>query len=369
MKMDNDVLTTSQAARLLGISVRTAQLLVEGGSLTSWKTPGGHRRVYRADVMALMKHPPQLAAARSAVVLVLASSDRLPLYARVLSEVAGSSAELHSDVYAASLALGARLPAAVIVDLDGDSAERLTFLRHLSATPPLAAARVLVVGGPADPSLFAGLAHQPTRVRSPELVPAALAAALADTASTLAENVPPGIPVAANEGQRLQALQRSGLVDTAPEKSFDRLTRLAGNVLAMPVSLMTLLTPTRQWFKSRQGIDLTETPRSWAFCNQTILQRDVFTVEDLTRDKRFAENPAVEGAPYFRFYAGAPVIDPDGFALGSVCVMDYKPRRLDREQNETLGALAALASDQLRLRATDRELRWAMNELHRPRKQ
>src|SRR4051812_20393700 len=109
--MDNDVLTTSQAAKLLGISVRTAQLLVEGGSLTSWKTPGGHRRVYRADVMAMIKHPPQLVAARSALVLVLASRDRLPLYARTLSAVAGSSVELHSDVYAASLALGARLPA------------------------------------------------------------------------------------------------------------------------------------------------------------------------------------------------------------------------------------------------------------------
>jgi excisionase family DNA binding protein len=367
MKMENDVLTTSQAARLLGISVRTAQLLVEGGSLTSWKTPGGHRRVYRADVMALMKHPPQLPAARSAVVFVLASPDRLPLYARAISAVAGSSAELHSDVYAAALALGARIPAAVIVDLDDDTAERLGFLRHLSATPTPASVRVLVVGGPADPSLLAGLAHPTTRVRSPEQLPVALGAALADSASIL-EDVPPGIPVAPNEGQRLQALQRSGLVDTAPEKSFDRLTRLAGNVLAMPVSLMTLLTPTRQWFKSRQGIDLTETPRSWAFCNQTILQRDVFVVEDLTRDKRYADNPAVDSAPYFRFYAGAPVIDPDGFALGSVCVMDYKPRQIDREQSETLSALAALASDQLRLRATERELRWAMNELNRPRK-
>jgi excisionase family DNA binding protein len=365
--MDSDVLTTSQAAKLLGISVRTAQLLVEGGSLTSWKTPGGHRRVYRADVMALMNHPPQPAAARSAVVLVLAAPDRLPLYARTLSAVAGSSAELFSDVYAASLALGSRLPAAVIVDLDDDVAERSGFLRNLSATPLLASVRVLVVGGSEEPSLFAGLAHQPIRIRSPEMLPAALAATLADTASTAVQDVMPGIAVAANEGQRLQALQRSGLVDTAPEKSFDRLTRLAGNVLAMPVSLMTLLTPTRQFFKSRQGIDLTETPRSWAFCNQTIMQRDVFVVGDLTRDKRFAHNPAVDGAPYFRFYAGAPVIDPDGFALGSVCVMDYKPRQLDREQSETLSALAALASDQLRLRATDRELRWTQNELNRPR--
>ena len=173
-------------------------------------------------------------------------------------------------------------------------------------------------------------------------------------------------PVAANESQRLMALERSGLVDTAPEKSFDRLTQLAGKVLAMPVSLMTLLTPTRQWFKSRQGIEIPETPRSWAFCNQTILQRGVFAVEDLALDKRYANNPAVAGDLHFRFYAGAPVVDPDGFALGSVCVIDYEPRKLDQGQTETLSALAALASDQVRLQATDRELRWARQELNRP---
>ncbi len=96
--MESDVLTTSQAARLLGISVRTAQLLVEGGSLTSWKTPGGHRRVYRTDVMALMKHPPQVAAAPSAAALVLASRDRLPLYERLVSAVSGGTASLFIDV-------------------------------------------------------------------------------------------------------------------------------------------------------------------------------------------------------------------------------------------------------------------------------
>jgi GAF domain-containing protein len=126
---------------------------------------------------------------------------------------------------------------------------------------------------------------------------------------------------------------------------------------------MTLLTASRQSFKSRHGIEMAETPRSWAFCNQTILQRDVFEVEDLSADYRFADNPAVAGDPHFRFYAGAPVIDPDGFALGSVCVMDYVPRKLDRDEKQTLLALAAVASNEVRLRATDRQLRWAQTAL------
>jgi GAF domain-containing protein len=171
-------------------------------------------------------------------------------------------------------------------------------------------------------------------------------------------------PVAANEGQRLAALERSGLVGTQPEEAFDRLIWLASHSLASPVALMTVLTPTRQWFKSRRGLDLTETPRSWAFCNYTLLQRDVMVVEDLALDERFTANPAVMGAPHLRFYAGAPVLDPDGFGVGSICVLDYKPRRLDSDGRKTLRALAGIASDQLRLRATDRQLRGAIDAIN-----
>ena len=87
------------------------------------------------------------------------------------------------------------------------------------------------------------------------------------------------------------------------------------DVVRITLTLFTLLTPTRQWFKSRQGVEITETPRSWAFCNHTILQRNVFVVEDLARDAEFVSNPTVAGPPNLRFYAGAPVIDSDGFAL------------------------------------------------------
>jgi excisionase family DNA binding protein len=366
--MDRDVLTTSQAARLLGISVRTAQLLVEGGSLTSWKTPGGHRRVYRADVMALMKPPNRAAAVSSAAVVVLAARDRLPLYERILSRSNECSADLHSDVHTASFAIGSRLPAAVIVDLNEEVAERLSFLRNLAANPAAGHMRVIIVGAEDHSPIKADVAVGQMHIRSPERLPELLGTLLADTARPTTMETAPGFPIAANETQRLVALERSGLVDTAPEESFDRLTWIASYALEMPVSLMTLITPTRQWFKSRQGLEMTETPRSWAFCNRTILQRDVFAVENLARDERFADNPAVAGDPKFRFYAGAPVIDPDGFPLGSVCVMDYEPRQLNPDQTETLRALAAMASDQVRLRATDRELRRARNEFNRPQK-
>lgn len=238
-----DVLTTSQAARLLGISVRTAQLWIEGGSLRSWKTPGGHRRVYRHDVMALINR------SRPAELM------------RPTGPAQGAVADLSHDAF--------------VLD----------------------------------------------------------------------------------EARRLIALEESGLVDSAPEPAFDRLTWLATHTLEMPVSLVTVLTSTRQWFKARSGLDMVETPRDWSFCNQTILQRDVFTVENLTGDARFADNPAVAGDPFFRFYAGAPVIDPDGFALGAMCVIDYKPRRLTSDQRTILLALADIASDQLRLRAAERRLR------------
>lgn len=355
---DEDVLTTSQAAQLLGISVRTAQLLIEGGSLKSWKTPGGHRRVYRGDVLAMIKEPPRDAGVSSATVVVVASSPRLEQYKDALASVAEWSADLHSDVHSAAFAIGERRPAAVVVDLNDESAERLGFVRNVASQPALGHTRIILVGGSGQALPTSAAAPAQFHIHEPKLLPETLRDLLADaSASATQTEAAPGFPVPANEGQRLKALERTGLVDTAPEEAFDRLTWLASHVLHAPISLMTLLTPTRQWFKSRQGIELTETPRSWAFCNQTILQRDVFAVENLARDARFADNPAVAGDRHFRFYAGAPVVDPDGFPLGSVCVIDYEPRRLEQDEKKTLLALAALASDEVRLRTTDRQLR------------
>ena len=136
-------------------------------------------------------------------------------------------------------------------------------------------------------------------------------------------------------------------------ETLDGLTWLASYSLKVPIALVTLLTSNHQFFKSRHGLEMTETPRSWAFCNYTILQREVFAVEDLALDGRFVSNPAVTGQPYFRFYAGAPIIDADGFALGSLCVIDREPRSLDADQLYTLQLLAKLASGEVQMRSTD----------------
>ncbi|AHF78310.1 Putative GAF sensor protein [Sodalis praecaptivus] len=367
--MANDILTTTQAAQLLGISVRTAQLFIEGGALASWKTPGGHRRVHRADVLAFMaKKNDRAAKLSSARVILLASPARRPLLEGLLSTVGEGAVDTVDDVYATAFAIGHRLPAVVVVDLADARAERLSLLSHLAAHPALGQTRLMAVNdADADATATdANRAPPSVQVTSAEQLPLVIRDALSDITPPIERMaLPVSFPLAANESQRLEALDRSGLVDTAPEAAFDRLTWLASQNLRMPVALMTLLTPTRQWFKSRQGLKLTQTPRSWAFCNHTVLQKEVFAVNDLSRETLFADNPAVANPPNFRFYAGAPIVDPDGFALGSLCVIDYQPRALDAQQAQTLLALAELASDEVRLRAVNRQWRWACDRLER----
>ncbi|HXJ75970.1 MAG TPA: GAF domain-containing protein, partial [Candidatus Dormibacteraeota bacterium] len=139
-------------------------------------------------------------------------------------------------------------------------------------------------------------------------------------------------PLPQNEPERLAALRRYHVLDTAPEPAFDDLTRLAAHICGTPVSLITLLDEKRQWFKSRFGLDLKESPREYSFCSHSILGQDVFVVEDARQAEGFADNPVVAGGPGIRFYAGMPLITPDGFALGTMCVMDREPRRLEPEQ-------------------------------------
>ncbi|WP_191061412.1 GAF domain-containing protein, partial [Geminicoccus harenae] len=359
-KAQKDILTTADTARLLGVSVRTAQLLIEGGSIPSWKTPGGHRRVYRADIEALIEgRPPSLL---SATAVVVASAGRLPDYELLFAGIGECTAELFTDTHAALLAIGATRPCAVLVDLADADPLRLAFLHSVLADPSLGHSRILAV---ADGSIAAADRHDRViRSGTAEQAVAALRRSLADAGPV---TVPTGtaFPIALNEGQRLAALERTGLLDTAPEEAFDRVTWLAAQALGAPISLLTLLTPTRQWFKSRFGLDLPETPRSWAFCNYTILQKRVFAVEDLAADPRFADNPAVAGEPGFRFYAGAPILDGAGFAVGSLCVIDCRPRGLEEQEAQALLALAGLASAEVRLRATERQLREALRQAGR----
>lgn len=232
---DDPVLTTSEAARLLGVAVSTAQIWMEGGALSTWKTPGGHRRVRLSSVHALLRQ----------------------------REANAQSAE-------------------------------------------------------------------PTG----EFLPCPA----------------PAYPVPSDEARRLRALAASKLIDSAEEEVFDRLTWLASHVTDCPMSLLTLLSGQRQWFKSRLGVAKRETPREVAFCSHTIMQDGAFVVEDAGADPRFAANPLVTGDPHIRFYAGYPVLDANGMALGSLCVLDREPRRLRERELRALRELAAIASDEVRRR-------------------
>jgi signal transduction histidine kinase len=156
-------------------------------------------------------------------------------------------------------------------------------------------------------------------------------------------------PLPVNETDRLAALYGLNVLDSGPEQDFDDIVRLASTVCGVPMSLVSLVDADRQWFKARIGTDLTETPRELSFCAHAILGKDLLVVPDAWQDTRFADNPAVEGTG-IRFYAGAPLITTDGYALGTLCVLDSQPRRLDVEQLQALRALARQVTSQLELR-------------------
>ena len=159
-----------------------------------------------------------------------------------------------------------------------------------------------------------------------------------------------GYPQPSNERTRLAAVAATGLVDSAPEPVFDRLTWLATQVTDCPMALITLLTSRRQWFKSRIGVELAETPRDWAFCSHAIVRATPLMVPDALRDPRFAANPLVTGDLQVRFYAGVPLSDAKGHALGTLCVLDREPRRLRGREIDALQALAAIAGEEVRRR-------------------
>lgn len=161
----------------------------------------------------------------------------------------------------------------------------------------------------------------------------------------------PSDPERPDEAERLAALAGSGLMDTPPEEVFDRLTRLAAQLTGCPIALVTLLGAQRQWFKARVGIDLTETPRDWAFCSHALAAGGSFVVGDAANDPRFAGNPLVTGEPHVRFYAGVPLADAAGRQLGTLCVFDREPRRLRERELRALHELAAIASEEIARRS------------------
>ncbi len=173
---------------------------------------------------------------------------------------------------------------------------------------------------------------------------------------------PPTLPL--GEELRLSTLQRYDILDTVPEQAFEDLTALALHICGAPVALVSLVDRHRQWFKSKLGVSFDETARNISFCGHAILQPDLFIVPDATKDERFADNPLVTGESQVRFYAGAPLISPDGQAIGTLCIMDHVPRELTARQQDALRMLARQVMSQLELRRQTRELAEQEARLH-----
>ena len=172
----------------------------------------------------------------------------------------------------------------------------------------------------------------------------------------------PPMLMPANEEGRIAALQKYAILDSEPEQGFDDLTLLASYVCRTPIALISLIDESRQWFKSRVGINISETPRDIAFCSTAILSSEVMIVPDTLKDERFRNHPLVVSEPNIRFYAGAPLITEEGFALGTLCVVDRTPREFSPEQKEALKALSRLVLAQLEFRRNLILLREALSD-------
>jgi GAF domain-containing protein len=156
-------------------------------------------------------------------------------------------------------------------------------------------------------------------------------------------------PIPPDEEQRMKALREYHVLDTPPEAVYTDIAHVAAGVCDTPIALIALIDGTRNWFKARVGVDeeLTESPRDISFCGHAILGTDIFEVTDATVDERFSDNPLVASEPRIRYYAGAPLVTPDGYKLGTICAIDVRPRRLSDGQRDTLSALSRLVMRQL----------------------
>lgn len=182
------------------------------------------------------------------------------------------------------------------------------------------------------------------------------------TVSAFEPKGPRKAPVPANEAERLHALRLYQVLDTASEQAFDDLTQLAATICEVPIALISLVDEHRQWFKARVGLDAAETDRDVAFCAHAILGDEMMVVEDATLDPRFADNPLVRGELGIRFYAGAPLTVAAGLAVGTVCVVDRKPRVLSAQQLAALDIIRRTVVHLLELRRARIDLR-AITEL------
>lgn len=175
----------------------------------------------------------------------------------------------------------------------------------------------------------------------------------------------PAMPI--NEAERLEALRSYGPVEPVPDPDFDDLALLAAEMCDAPIALVTLVDEDHQWLKGRAGTDLTQTSREVSFCGHAILGTELFVVPDVAEDPRFADNPLVIADPNIRSYTGAPLINADGFALGTVCVIDREPRILSRAEAKALTALSRRIVALFELRRAQAELKQAIDDLRESR--
>jgi K+-sensing histidine kinase KdpD len=169
-------------------------------------------------------------------------------------------------------------------------------------------------------------------------------------------------PIPSNEKERLQELRRYEILDTDAEKDLEEIVQLASAICQTPISLVSLIDENRQWFKARLGLDVPETNRDVAFCSHVLLEKDVMVVENALEDIRFADNPLVTSDPNIRFYAGAPLVTQDGFKLGTLCIIDNKPRKLTEQQKFALKTLSKQVIKHFELSLQNKKLA-QLNEL------
>lgn len=166
------------------------------------------------------------------------------------------------------------------------------------------------------------------------------------------------------EANRLEALRQYGILDTPSESAYNDIATLAAFICDVPIALISFVDSERQWFKSKVGLNVAQTPRDVSFCAHAILNKGMMVVKDVLLDERFVNNPLVTCAPGIRFYAGVPLVTPSGYSIGTLCIIDRKPREdLSESQKKTLEALARQVVTQLELRRVSSQLANALEKI------
>lgn len=348
-----DVLTTAKAAQLLGVSTRTAQIWVESGQLPSWKTPGGHRRIPREAVLNLIENPVQEQPVVRAHAIVFAGEGRSKRWRESGLPALGLLVDVAEDPETIKSWLTSIPPMLIVIE-NADHAERGGVLSSIEKDPRFANTTIVKAAEryAAPPVLSGG---NRVRIKMTDNVQSE-AASLVEFLRAMGQKPlqPPAFRIPWSEEARLSAVSQSGLVGTEPELAFDRLVRLAAHATSAPIAMFTLITEGEQWFKSRVGFEGISTPRDWAFCNETLIANEFTVLEDLSKHEGLAQNPTLSEPFGFRFYAGAPVRDPLGYMLGSICVIDVKPRRLNDAEREAMATIADATSNLVRIRSLER---------------